>query len=400
MYFALRWTFSHLAEEKMAGVQTEIEVYVHQHDTLPIFFQSTDDRLEAVPTLDNASFPAAFSDTTLYNPLENETEPFRRLTFPLAMHGRVWRVSVAQSALEQEDLIVTVAIFLTLLFALLFGVLVAVNRRVARQVWQPFFITLDRMRRFRLTDATPLQLDETPVNEFRELHRTLEELTDKVQRDYRTVKQFTENASHELQTPLAVIQNKVEMLLQDGALSERQLQQLDIIRQSTRRMARLNQNLLLLAKIENDQFAERKPVDLKLLLEKRLAWLEDFVVDKQLTVQTALSPTLLEINPFLAETLVTNLLTNAVKYNLPGGTLHIQLNQHQLCVSNSGEPAEMPVSKLTERFVRGDSRSEGLGLGLAMVKEICEQNGFTFSILFEVGVWETAVFFPPETGAS
>jgi len=394
MYFALNAVFQDFAEEKMEGVKTEIEAFVGIHDTLPVFFQSTDDRLEISPLTQSAgSIPIRFSDTLIYNQIEDEKEPFRRLLFPVRMKGKWVGVSILQSSIEQEDLATTIAMLLTGLFALLFGVLIWVNRRVSRRVWQPFFATLDQMRRFRLNDAAPLRLGETPVNEFRELHQTLEELADQVQRDFRTVKQFTENASHELQTPLAVIQNKVDMLLQDEAFNERQLQQLNIIGQSARRMARLNQNLLLLAKIENDQFEERRAVDLKLLLEKRLAWLEDFIAEKQLSVTTELHPVQLKINPFLADTLVTNLLTNAVKYNLGAGTLRIELDSNQLFVINSGEAPELPVSKLTQRFTRGNNQSEGLGLGLAMVKEICEKNGLGFELGFHGGAWRVTEMF-------
>ena len=395
MYFALSWAFDDFADEKLLSVQTEIEAYVLRHDTLPVFFQSQVDRLEAAPVCNNASTSPAFSDTLIYNGSENEFEPFRRRSFPVTVHGQPWRVSLTQSALEQEDLVATVAALLTILFALLFGVMMWVNHQVSRKVWQPFFSTLEQVRRFRVSDATPLQLDDTPVDEFRELHRTLEELTEKVQRDFRTVKQFTENASHELQTPLAVVRNKVDLLLQDERLSEHQVQQLDIIQQNVRRMARLNQSLLLLTKIENDQFAQRDLVDLKLLLEKRLAWLEDFVADKQLTVQLSLAPNRLEINSFLAETLVTNLLTNAVKYNLPGGMLRICLDENQLVVANSGELAEIPASELTNRFARGQSHTEGLGLGLAMVKEICEKTGWRIEIGFEKKIWTVTIEFKP-----
>ncbi len=393
MYMALTAVFKGFMEEKMDGVKMEIEAYVGIHDTLPVFFQSTDDRLEISPLATTHPIPVLFSDTLIYNKVEDETEPFRRLRFPVRMKGQWWSVYIIQSSIEQEDLATTIALLLTGLFALLLGVLAWVNRRISRRVWQPFFATLVRMRRFRLTDTRPLRLATTAVNEFRELNQTLEELTDQVQRDFHTVKEFTENASHELQTPLAVIQHKVDMLLQDERLNEGQLQQLHIIGQSTRRMARLNQNLLLLAKIENDQFAERKHLDLTSLLEKRLLWLEDFIAQKQLSVTTNLHPRELEINPYLADTLVTNLLTNAVKYNLEKGTLHLELNKDRLVVTNTGEAPAMPVSDLLQRFARGNSHTDGLGLGLSMVKEICDKNGFGFEITFEKGIWSAMVTF-------
>ena len=278
-------------------------------------------------------------------------------------------------------------------FGLLFGAMLWVNRVVARKVWQPFYETLEKMRGFRLTDPEPLRLAPAAAQEFRELNSTLETLTEQVRRDFQTVKQFTENASHELQTPLAVIQNKVEMLLQDENLSESQAHQLDLVGQSARRMARLNQSLLLLSKIENNQFAEKQQVPLKPLIEKKLAWLEDFIAEKQLVVETDLTEKTLHINPFLAETLGSNLLTNAVKHNLPGGRLRVFLDGECLLVENTAVAPGVPVENLRARFARGNGSSEGLGLGLAMVWEICEQEGFGLEMVFEEGFWGTKIKF-------
>ena len=395
MFFALEWAIRHFDEEKMHNAKHEIEAYTAQHDSLPPFFQSIDHRLYASPLPAGAALPITLADTMLLNPLEEEMEPFLQLTFPIKMREQEWRVDLFQSSVEHEDIAGTVAVLLTILFVLLFGVLLWVNRSVSRRVWEPFFQVLHRMRRFRLNDPTPLNLPDSSVVEFHELHRTLEELAEKVQHDFRTVKQFTENASHELQTPLAVIQNKIDALLQDETLSERQVQQLDVMAQNTRRMARLNQTLLLMVKIENDQFAVRESLDLKPLLEKRLRWLEDFFTEKQLIVETGLTSVNVDINPVLAETLVANLLTNAVKHNLTGGRLDIRLATDKLTIANTATPPTVAPEKLTERFARGNSDTEGLGLGLAMAREICEKSGFTLDLGFQNETWTTTVLFPP-----
>ncbi len=395
MYFVLIAAVDDFTEENLTGRQSEIEAYVRLHDTLPVFFQSQYNRLEVGEQPVAAPFPASISDTLLYNNLEAEREPFRRLNFPVKIRGQWRRVTLAQSTLEHEDLAATVALLLGALFGVFFGVLLWVNRRVARRVWQPFFNTLDRMRRFRLADTAPLQLAPTPVDEFGELNRTLEDLTDQVQRDFRMVKQFTENASHELQTPLAVIQSKVEMLLQAEGLPVQQAGQLQIIAQSARRMARLNESLLLLTKIENDQFPERRRLNWQPLVEKRLRWLEDFILQKQLQSTTRCQPVWVDMNPVLADTLVTNLLTNAVKYNQKGGMLEVQLDESGLTVSNSGEPPETPPETLSGRFARGHHQSDGLGLGLSIVTEICAKNDFAFRLGFEAGIWTAIVLFAP-----
>ncbi len=393
MFFALEWSLQHFDEEKLLHSRQEIETYVRFHDTLPVIFNSIDHRLYAIPQPEGQSPVSSLSDTSLLNPLENEIEPFLQLTFPVKMRGKNWQVTLLQSSVEHEDIGATVAGLLTILFLLLFGVLLWVNRSVSRRVWQPFFQVLDRMRQFRLADPTPLRLPDSSVTEFHELHRTLEELAEKVQKDFRLVKQFTENASHELQTPLAIIQHKIDVLLQDESLSEVQMQQLDLIAQSARRMARLNQTLLLLVKIENDQFALRERIDWKPLLEKRLRWLEDFFLEKQLVLRTDLRPVTMDMNPLLAETLLTNLLTNAVKHNLPGGTLTIRLSSNELSISNTALPPTISPEKLSGRFVRSTTSTDGLGLGLAIAQEICEKNGFRLKLGFEHGLWTSSVQF-------
>ncbi len=394
MFFALEWSLQHFAEEKMRNAKQEIEFYILLHGTLPAFFQSIDNRLYSNLLPDGTILPTTLSDTLLLNPLENEIEPFLQLTFPVKMHGQVWQVTLLQSSVEHEDIAATVAGLLVALFVLLFGILLWVNRSVSRRVWQPFFQVLDRMHQFRLADPTPLHLPDSSVAEFHELHRTLEELVEKVQRDFRTVKQFTENASHELQTPLAVIQNKIDALLQDETLSESQMQQLVLIAQNTRRMARLNQTLLLLVKIENDQFTTQDQLDLKPLLEKRLRWLEDFFLEKQLVLQTDLESVIININPIIAETLVTNLLTNAVKHNIFNGQIEILLTANELTIANTAKLPTASPEKLLERFARGTTSNEGLGLGLSMVQEICEKNGFLLKLDFSRDIWTTSIYFP------
>jgi len=395
-FFTLRGVFDHETDEKLMGVQAEIESYVQANDTLPAFFQTVFDRwyAERMPngSVKNTS-GQTFSDTTLFNKFENEMEPFRQLRFPVMIRGQAWRVSVSTSTVEYHDVVLILAVLLTTVFALLLLVMLWVNRVVSRKVWQPFFETLEEMRRFRLADHAPLKLSPSSVEEIQELNTTLENLAHQVRQDYHTVKKFTENASHELQTPLAVIQSKVEILLQDETMSEMQAQQINIIGQSTQRMARLNRSLLLLSKIENHQFPAREAVALKPLLEKRLVWLEDFIAEKRLELQIELAEKTLETNLFLAETLVTNLLTNAVKHNISEGMLRVTLNECALIVENSAASPEGQVADLMARFARGNPHSEGVGLGLAMVLEICEQQGLGLEMGFENGVWSAAVFF-------
>lgn len=390
MYFALQWAFTHETDEKLAGMKSEIEIYLKMHDTIPVFFQSIETRFEIIP-VKTQRVGSVYADTMMLNPFENEEEPYRQLIFPVVVNGQSYRASIAQSTIESEDLVMMVASLVVVLFGLLIMVMFWVNRAVAQKVWQPFYEILEKARGFRPSDVSPISLTGTNIDEFRELNTTLEALSTQIQKDFQTVKQFTENASHELQTPLAVIQNKVELLIQDKSLSEFQASNLDIIAQSTRRMARLNHSLLLLSKIENFQFFERQPVNLKAVLEKKLKWLEDFIREKQLISEVQLTDNTIHINSFLAETLISNLLTNAVKHNLPSGILQVQLTTDVLIIKNAALQPHVPVPDLITRFVRGNHQNDGAGLGLAMVAEICEQEKFELDISFENDIWTTEI---------
>lgn len=223
VYVMLYYVIRHETDEQLSDTRFALEEFARAHDTLPAFFQRIDARLIAVPMPPGATdFGEKLADTTLLNPLENKLEPFRYFTFPLQIRGQWMQVSIFQSTVEQQELAMLVVAMLAIAFGLLFGAILGVNRVVARNVWQPFYQTLETMRDFRLTNQEPLRLPPAAAQEFRELNATFEALTDQVRKDFQTVRKFTENASHELQTPLAVIQNKVDMLLQDENLSEPQ----------------------------------------------------------------------------------------------------------------------------------------------------------------------------------
>lgn len=276
----------------------------------------------------------------------------------------------------------------------MFAALFWAQKRMSERLWQPFNDTLERLRTFRLAQPEPLMLTETETDEFVELNTALEHLTEKTRQDYHLLKRFTENASHEIQTPLAVIRVKLETLIQTEGLSDVQLGHLHSTQRAAARLSRLQQNLLLLVKIENEQFQAQEQVDFKQLLENKLDLLEDFISAKKLRVSTKMQPTHLKLNPFLAETLVGNLISNAVKHNLSeGGWLQVQLNDKQLIITNAGLAPDCPAAELVERFRRSDQLAEGLGLGLAIVQEICDQYGWILELGFEKGTWTTIVYF-------
>jgi signal transduction histidine kinase len=392
LFLGVRGLFDHFVDERLTQLEAEIITYVEVHNALPAFFQSTSAKLSMQPC---DPLPVqTFGDTLIFNEIEQEEEPFRRLRFGLQIGDESYQVDLLQSALETEDIAEMFLLLNLVLIVAMFVVLFWAQKRMSERLWQPFYDTLERLRTFRLTQSEPLMLPSTDTDEFAELNATLERLTEKTRQDYRSLKRFTENASHEIQTPLAIIRAKLETLLQSEGLNDAQLAHLHGTQRAAARLSRLQQSLLLLVKIENNQFETLEQVDLKRLVQGKLELLEDFIMAKDLQIQVEMTPVWMQINPFLAETLVGNLVGNAVKHNLQKrGWLKIQLNDYQLIVTNSGIAPESPAIELVERFRRGDSQAEGLGLGLSIVKEICEKYGWTLDIGFEEGIWSTTIQF-------
>jgi len=392
LFLGVRSLFEHNVDERLTQLETEIETFVKVHDTLPEFFQSTSARLVAQQS--EVYKDRGFSDTLLFNEIEQEVEPYRRLRFGLQIRGISFQVDLLQSTVETEDIAEMVLLLNLALIVAMFLALFWAQKKMSERLWRPFNDTLERLRSFRLAQSAPLTFSRTNTDEFAELNTTLERLTEKNRLDYQSLKRFTENASHEIQTPLAVIRAKLETLLQSEGLNDTQLNHLYGTQRAASRLSRLQQNLLLLVKIENEQFQAQEMVDFKTLVLNKTDQLEDFISAKNVHISTELLAVQKQLDPFLAETLVGNIVGNAVKHNLQtGGWIKIRLTHEGLVVTNAGLAPDCPPSELIERFRRSDHQTEGLGLGLAIAHEICDQYGWTLNIEFEAGIWSTVVRF-------
>jgi signal transduction histidine kinase len=196
-----------------------------------------------------------------------------------------------------------------------------------------------------------------------------------------------------MQTPLAVIRSKIDLLLQSDSLQERELKYILNIEDASQKLARLHQSLLLLAKIENRQFNKSGQVDIGNILHKKASELADLFIAKKLTVKFDLRPAAIFMNPHLAEILAGNLLTNALRYTPGDGTVVITLNDNSLSVSNTAANGCLEKDKVFRRFYKADEGQEGTGLGLAIIKEICVLEGFDAGYNFENGMHIFSIYF-------
>ena len=323
-----------------------------------------------------------FSDTLVLDILDQARVPHRQLTFAVpAPDGTRW-VTLRKSLLETQDILQLVVAVLGLMLALLLLGVVGLNRWLAGRLWAPFRHTLNALRHYELAQHQPLRLPTSTIAEFAELNQALTQMSARLEADYRTLKEFTENAAHETQTPLAIMQAKLEQLMQLPALADPTAAPLlGDLYGATLRLSRLHQGLTLLSKIENRQFPGAVAVRLDQILTEKLHHLRDFIEAKELQVSLAMpgTPTL-HLHPALADSLVGNLLQNAVKHNLPGGELRVTLTAQALAVENSGPalPNGNP-EQFFGRFRKLRSTSDSPGLGLSIVQQICQYYGFQLS---------------------
>jgi len=267
---------------------------------------------------------------------------------------------------------------------LLLLVLFIINRSLMGKLWQPFNNTLQQLKQFNLTGKNELQLENTGITEFADLNNAVHIMSTRVSQDYEALKSFTENASHEIQTPLAIIQSKLELLMQSDNLKEEQVKHIHSMHSACIRLSKLNQSLILLTKIDNQQFQEKTSIDIGNLIKKQLTNYEELIDVKQITVTASIDDgNTIQMNEVMAEILLSNLITNAIKHNMEKGRIEIVLKKQQLVIRNTGAELKTKPAELFERFKKDNQDSNSLGLGLSIVQKICEQNSFRIDYSFK-----------------
>jgi signal transduction histidine kinase len=329
----------------------------------------------------------AYSDTSLYNSVEHETFPYRQIKKQIVVAGNFYRLTLRRSLMESDDLFYTILITELIFIVLLAAGLFVLNRKVLRRMWDPFYKTLHELSHYQIGGSKLVKWSETNIDEFQQLNMAFSKMITHIEKEYKSLKQFTENASHEIQTPLSIISNRIEMMLQEADFTKDQWKSLSEIYRAAGRLSRLNRALLLLTKIENQQFTENKQVDVSILLDRLIHEYKELIHQKDLVLTKNVKDKIsITTNPVLMELLLRNMLSNAVKHNTHDGILKICLSKNQLCVANTGQAPTEEVSHYFERFHKQKPDSSSLGLGLAIIKEICEVNDFEYDYLYKEGL--------------
>ena len=267
--------------------------------------------------------------------------------------------------------------------------------RINFKIWNPFYTNLGRLKEFSASDKEEINLIQSDIDELRDLNNTLTSLTNRIRTDYRQLKEFSENASHELQTPLSIIKVKIESLLQDEQLEKEKVAKLQSIYRMINRLSRLNQSLTLLSKLESIEYEKKDNIFLKEFLVKKVLEFLEIAEAKGVTIkENYYSRKTLSINADLLDILISNLLSNAVRYNVENGIIEIDLTDDKLVIKNTGAPPAKTPAKMFERFEKGDTTGGSSGLGLTIVKQICNMNKFDIQYTFKDTLHIIQITFP------
>jgi signal transduction histidine kinase len=358
----------------LQGIELKIKAYTHQTNTLPTGNPLDEERLSVVPTGETAVAPAS-SLIQLYSDREKKMHNFRQRVFPLQFSGQWYKVIIAKPIEGMHHLsraLLTISLT-TILVMILITILL--NNVVLRKLWKPFYASLESLRHFKLGKTNALQFPQTSVAEFSFLNETLRTAIEKAEQDYLVLKEFTENASHEMQTPLSIIRSKLDVLIQHTNLSEQHGDVLAEVYAAIKKLSMLNRSLLLLAKIENQQYNDVQLIDLKQAVTEKITQLRELCQSYQVELTANLEEATIHMNTVLLDILLNNLFSNAINHNSTPGAIHITLNKKQLSISNMSTGEALDEKRLFSRFYKASINSNSNGLGLSIIKQITKVSG-------------------------
>ena len=320
----------------------------------------------------------------------------RKLTVESSYHigEKHYRISMYDFVAEPDEIADGVKESLAWIFLILLVIVGVTNLMISKRILSPFHKTLKAIEHFSLKKDRQIKLPDTRTKEFQQLNYFLKKMTGKAQADYRALKEFTENASHELQTPLAVIRGKLELLL-ESPINDEQGNQILSALNSIERLSKINHSLTLLNKLENQEFTALEKINLSDHVHNILEDLTELIEMKSIILKTKIAENIkILLNPSLADILITNLFSNAIRHNVQNGVIEVMLTSQKLVIENTGHAPEVPIEQLFARFKRANPNNDSVGLGLAIVKQICEVSNLAIHYRYEHNRHVVTITFP------
>jgi signal transduction histidine kinase len=318
----------------------------------------------------------SYKTVVRFDSLENDESPFRELSTVIPIQGINYLVTIRMSLVENKELVLTLVSVQAILVVLLTIGLLLLNRSMSRKLWKPFYDTLTQLKAYELDKSEPINPQNTNIVEFDDLNKTIGHLTARNRKIFLQQKEFIENASHEMQTPLAIFQSKLDNFMQNPRLTEKEAMEILEMEQSVNRMSRLNKSLLLLSKIDNEQFADVEELELTQVAVPIVENLMPIAALDKVSIETTFHPLKIRANRTLIEILLNNLFQNAVRHNIPEGHVNIAIGDSSVLISNTGGSLTISPAEMFERFKKDSKNENSIGLGLAIIRKICDSNGY------------------------
>jgi two-component system sensor histidine kinase QseC len=381
-FFVLRYVLIEQLDEDLESEQQEIITYAKKFGRFaPII--PTEDQLTTIDSTDIIQHKDNFGSLKQWNPLKEKDEWFREIKFIAVLNNKNYEIIVSDSEEETFDLLKLIILITIAMIALILIVGFFINRIILNRLWKPFYQTIEKISTYHLTSQEPLYLQLTSIDEFNVLNNNITNMVDRTQHEYKNLKEFTSNAAHEMQTPLAIIRAKLDMLVQDEKLLSTNTNPVQSIELAVNKLSRLFNSLLLLTKIENRQFDLKEQVSLNEIIEDKLTESAYLIDAKGIIVSKKIEPVHIVFHQLLAEILIGNLLNNAIRYNYELGRIFITLTNKEFTIGNTSSIPPLNGTQVFKRFYRhSNTQQEGNGLGLSIVKQICDTAGYRISYTF------------------
>lgn len=297
--------------------------------------------------------------------------------------GKPYRItSVRYITVIEKRFLLSLVMVVAWIMVFLVILSIIISVLISRKILDPFYHALEEIKRFSIKDRKPMQLMETGTYEFRLLNGFLTKMSENSKKDYYLLEELTENTSHELQTPLASVKGKIELMM-ETRLTEKQFATLSSMNDELDRLSSINKSLILLGKLEHLELKNTGRINLSKILSDRIAYFEDVFAFRNLKVKSSIeTDVMISMDENLLIIVLDNLLSNAKRHNYEQGDIDIALASNRLTISNTGNPPSIPEEEVFGRFSRGNPDQNSIGIGLALVKRILEIFGYEISYRF------------------
>lgn len=375
VYYMIKYVTHEEANESLAYEMERLVKYHELNNNLPDFHKIDD----ILP--DTRLDQPVFRDTSIYEITDDELVSYKELNFSIEHDGEDFTIVLRQRLPERKELAISTLLIISGLVGLIYIIMFWVINQVARKIWNPFYLTLEKLSLLKIEKPIPT-FSSTRIDEFNKLNHTLKNLLKKISDDYRNNKEFNENVSHELQTHLAIVRAGTEKLLNISYYKDYEdlVEELRKIYVSVTQLSQTQKSLLILSRINNREFYRSVPLNLRELVEESIDIFSEAMEVREINIKSSIQDCYLRMDPGLTKILIDNLIKNAVKHNIEGGFVNIDLSACKLEIENSGLHLGKDPDVMFKRFTKGEQGNSGIGLSI--VRQVCEL--YDYSLNYQV----------------